>query len=368
MTLQPQLDVASSVFDITKGTWGLIRAATVDDVQPTAVNAIEALGSHMIIDTHLIGKAYDALGGNKSYKIDSLKLHVGLSTGGIATQVRRSSSAICTFLLITVLKEHLEAPDIADVIYEFMVQTNVLDLVPISNTQLCAVVQSIEGHCLSVDPSADITKHITSLLIDNLAIHSINRHDYWHAFIPNEVAPLIMSAFNTLRDENVQQLRISGERSGTHLAIMLCWLFPDAVAVVNARDDLVIGNSTAKIILILRYREESTLWSMEHWYVVDEASSLVVITPTEEYTRKSMPVSVSSDLAYAMSALSSKTPLTPDDLQKVRILSTGIILAVLHYTKSSVVQIKWSKGTIRTHCTFVKYVGPLSNTMWASFL
>ena len=333
MTLQPQWEVASSVFDITKGTLGLIRAATVDDVQPAAVNAVEALGSHMIVDPHLIGIAYNALGGKKSYKIENLKLHFGLSTDGVASQIRKSPSATRAFLLITVLKAHLKAPEIADVLYELIVQTNVLDLIPISNTQLCAFVRSVEGHCLSIDPYEDIDEKVIGPLVNNLALHNDCNHDYWHSFIPNEVSPLIMSAFNALKDESIQQLKISGKRSGIWLAVILCWLFPNGVAVVNASGELVVGNSTAKIVIALRHVDESKMWSMEHWYVANQMSEVVVIKPTEEYARISMPVSVSSDLAYATSALSSKCPLRPDDLEMVRTLSTGLILAVLYYTK-----------------------------------
>ena len=56
---------------------GLVKAGTVDDVQPAAVQAAEAIGSFMVVDKRLIGKAVDALGGSKSYRMESLKIQLG---------------------------------------------------------------------------------------------------------------------------------------------------------------------------------------------------------------------------------------------------------------------------------------------------
>ena len=130
VAVQPQWDIGTSAFALTEKSWGLFRAATVDDVQPIAVLAAEVLGSQVIADSHLIGKAVDALGGDKSYRMDSIKLYLGLSSGGIASQIRQSTPAIRTFLLVTALRLHMLSEEIGDVLYDLLVRSKTIDDVP----------------------------------------------------------------------------------------------------------------------------------------------------------------------------------------------------------------------------------------------
>lgn len=48
----------------------------------------------IITSPSLIGKAVDALGGNKSFRIDNLKLVIGLSSNGVASEIRKSTPAL----------------------------------------------------------------------------------------------------------------------------------------------------------------------------------------------------------------------------------------------------------------------------------
>ena len=67
---------------------GLMMAATVDNVHQSAVYATEALGSIMVVDPQLIGKAVDILGGEKSFRLENLKLQFGLSSGPNSKVIR----------------------------------------------------------------------------------------------------------------------------------------------------------------------------------------------------------------------------------------------------------------------------------------
>ena len=106
MAVLKQWDIGSSVFSLKDMALGLLRAATVDDVQPAAVLAAEALESTLIVDSGLIGKAVDALGGGKSYRVENLKLQFGISSGGLASEFRKSTGLIQCFLLMCGLRLH----------------------------------------------------------------------------------------------------------------------------------------------------------------------------------------------------------------------------------------------------------------------
>jgi len=116
MALQPQFDVGSSAITLTGKALALIRAATIDDVRPAAFWAVEALGDLMIVDPTLIGKAVDGLGGDKSCRMENLKLQFGLSAADISSQIRQSSPAIRAFLLMSAFHTTHKSEDIAELL------------------------------------------------------------------------------------------------------------------------------------------------------------------------------------------------------------------------------------------------------------
>ena len=150
MALQAQWDIGSSAFTLSAKAWSLIQATSIDDVHPSSVVAAEALGSMMIVDDRLIGKAVDALGGDKSFRLENLKLQFGLSSGGIPSQIRKSTAAIKAFLLITALKQHLDAEAIGDLLYEMLMCSRSLEAAPVSGSQLEGLTMLLECHCVDL--------------------------------------------------------------------------------------------------------------------------------------------------------------------------------------------------------------------------
>lgn len=76
MAVSKQWDIGSSVFSLKGMALGLLRAATVDEVQPAAVLAAKALGSTLLVDSSLIEKAVDALVEAKAIASKTLKCNL----------------------------------------------------------------------------------------------------------------------------------------------------------------------------------------------------------------------------------------------------------------------------------------------------
>ena len=333
--IQAQWDIGSSIFSASGKALELMRAATVDDVQPVAVYAVEALGTHVIVDPHLIGKAVDALGGSKSYRLHRIKLQFGISSGGISNQLRQSTAATKTFLLISVLKLHLPATDIADVLYEMLAQSEGLDTPPVSSTQLCTLVQSIEGHSLNLLSNEFAASKIIGPIVENLALHNLNCPEYYMPLLPNEASQILLAVFTALRDSTVRQLKVTGQRSAIWFISIFCWLCPNDVAVLNAYGEVIVGTYVAKICLILRQSEGVDPWTLEHWYTADQLSSSIQVNFSDEYMRDALPDMVSNEMVYSISRLSVQASLSKEDLQIVRTLASGFVLAGLDHISLS---------------------------------
>ena len=84
MSVSKQWDIGSSVLNFADKALGLLRAATVDNFQPAAVLAAEALGRTFIVDSSFIGTAVDALSRGKSYRIENVKMQLEISSGELA--------------------------------------------------------------------------------------------------------------------------------------------------------------------------------------------------------------------------------------------------------------------------------------------
>ena len=296
MALQAQWDIGSSVFSFSGKALSLIQAATVDDVHPSSVVAAEALGSMMIVDDRLIGKAVDALGGNKSFRLESLKLQIGLSSGGIPSQIRKCTPAIKTFLLITALKQHLDAEAIGDLLYEMLLCSKSLATLPVSSSQLRGLTVVLEGHCVELLSQEKIPTTVLAPVLDAIVPNG-NSHAIFAEMIPDEASEVLLAVFNAIRDGEVRHLKITGQRFGIWLVSVLGWLCPSEIAVFNNQDQLLFGNACGKISIIFRHTSES--WSLEYWYEADDVSKLIEITHSSTYAQIA-PQFVPREMAYSV--------------------------------------------------------------------
>ena len=333
LAVQAQWDIANSAFALNDKLLGLVKAATVDDVQPQAVYAAEALGWHMIIDDRLIGKAVDALGGDQSYRLSNIRLHFGLSKGGVPSQIRQSTPAIKTFLLVTVLSLHMEAWEIGNVLYELLVQSKAIDKAPVSATQLTNMVSSIQGHARLLEQRERIALNFQVPIVEKLVIseQSSNLELYYSQLSPNQVASAMLASFETISDNEIHHLEICAGQAVIHLISLLCWLCPDTVEVVDANRQVLFlcASAQPKIRIVVTPHEEN--WTYERYFKINQPQSLVqTVGEDQSYWRRHHPSFIPIETLY--SRLRCHFIMwSKEDLSIIGALSYGLMLAALYH-------------------------------------
>jgi hypothetical protein len=122
---------------IADRVFSLIKAASQDDVQPQALIALESLGSECLVSNDLIADGIDALKGNQSVRLMDSKLLLGLRNGNTIAELRKSTSCIQAFLLITALEMcGYDETSVADVLYHMLSCKSLLKTAPVSKQQL----------------------------------------------------------------------------------------------------------------------------------------------------------------------------------------------------------------------------------------
>ena len=328
--VQPQWDVGSSAFSLSGKIWGLMKAATVDDVQPASVYAIEAIGRLMTVDPHLIGRAVDALGGNKSYRIDTIKLHLGLSSGGIPSQIRLSTAATRTFILVTALRLHLSAKDIGNLLYEFLVESEVIEELPVSASQLTSLVGSLEGHSLALMEEESIPTKILGPMLDELALAESSTPSLFEPLVPTDASRILLNVFLAIRDDEIGHLQVSGSDSAIWLVSILSWICPHEVEVLNSQRRILIPSSQATPKVSVIIDEHSRAWKIEHWYSTSEPSSMIELKHDETYDRPYLPDYVPLRMAYVTLRHTEKS-LTMHETNIIGTLAYAFVLAALDH-------------------------------------
>lgn len=202
MSISKQWDIGSSAFSITNVALGLVSAATVADVQPAAILAAEALGSTLIVDPTLI------LGGGKCYRIENVKLQLGISSEGLASELRKSTPFIRCFLLMSGLRLHLEAREIGELLYELLVQNGLLATTPISPAQLTTLTEALESNVMMSLAKEKVPLTYFTPLIEHLCSLSDPKLAK-HAFKPlnqDTAAELLCNSFLNLKSDNTQRV------------------------------------------------------------------------------------------------------------------------------------------------------------------
>ena len=314
-TIQSQWDIGNTAFTAGTSVFGLIVAATQDDVQVAAVMAAEAIGSQMIVDTGshspwtihafaypqiaLIGHAVDALNEDKNFRLEKVKLHLGLSKGGISGQLQQSSAAVRTFLLISVLRLGLNACEIGDILYEMLAEIKGVDMLPVSPSQLRSFVESLEGHSLKMRKKGNNALNYASIMAENAALQVNTTSDIFEPLSPDIAASLLLAAFQALRNDEVEHLEATGAESAVWIVSVLCWLFPYAVRVVEWKGYELISSTTKPAKISLYLKQGVVGWELKFWYKASEVSSLISIPRSETYNKVMLPGFIPKEMMYA---------------------------------------------------------------------
>ncbi|MCJ1251034.1 hypothetical protein MMC30_008265 [Trapelia coarctata] len=310
MALQPQLDVPSSAITLTGKALALIRAATMDDVQPAAFWAAEALGDIIIVDPALIGRT------------------LGLSAAGIPSQIRQSVPATRAFLLMSALYSSHTPDAIAELLYQMLSYSKKLDSIAVFITQLESLLQSVDGHSVCLLSKEKVEKHILDPITQELISNSDTLRYFFDDIIPEEASQIFCRVFDALRDCTIKTLKISGSRFGAWLVSILCWLCPHDTAALNKSELVIWGTSSGKVSVVI-IEEDGGPWKLEYWYVTNEVSDLIKFDGALPYKGFVMTPAYSSQLVYSLlkTSWSRLTKLSKDDLHVIGTLAYGIIFA-----------------------------------------
>ena len=332
LAVQPQWDIGSSAFAASDKIRALIQAVTVDDVQLTAIYAAEALGGNLDVDPRLTGKAVDALGGDQSYRLSKLKLCLGLSQGGVASQLRGSHRTIKTFLLVTALVLHLEDWEIGNVLYELLIQAGAIDQTPVSTKQLTDLVASIQGHARLLAKTESLVRRFQVPVIERIAAVEENTLGvYYEQPPPNKIAHALLACFEALRDDDVYMVIIFAGHSVIHFISIILWLCPTSVEVVHSTGQTLFPCpcDKAKIRVCVDSKEKD--WRFERCFRLSHPRSLFETVGVDKaYLQTTYPSSVPLGMAYWL-IRSSLSGWSPQDFTALGSVAHGLVLAAFHH-------------------------------------
>lgn len=277
-----QWDVGASAFSIGGGALSLLKAASVDNVHPSAVYVAEAIGGFVTVEPRLIGSAVDALGGGESFRLANLRLTIGLTSGGVAAEVRKSTRAIRCFLLMTGLRLFLQKDEIAEVLYELHVQSSQINNMPVSETQLASLVDVLQAHSLKLFSSTSITTTFMHPFTDALSRHSAaerststqNHNRYFEPLPSHDMAGVLYHIFTTLLSEDVSRLIIKGSQGAVQIISIFSWIMPQDVAV-QFEGEWILGGSAAEQKRLQFVLTEQTSWRFEEYVGVQRIQTLI---------------------------------------------------------------------------------------------
>lgn len=204
-----------------------MQAVSQDNVQPSAVMAVEALGSSMIVSEERINDGLDALNAKGRYSwLERIPIYLGLTSGGVATLIRTVAlRAIPAFLLITSLKTFMTDEDIAHVLFEMLIHQGLARKPELRATkqQLCEVVDVVSGFCDNLVPT-NVLDRVSSILrranlSPSVLIKAYDKPD------TKDLAEIYSRVFGSLtRPDEVDRISIHGGQGGAYIAASLCWL------------------------------------------------------------------------------------------------------------------------------------------------
>ncbi|KAI9726434.1 MAG: hypothetical protein M1828_001256 [Chrysothrix sp. TS-e1954] len=276
--VQVSWEVGATTFSTYTLLRSLTSAAGVDNVHPQAVFAAEALGAGLIISPKRITEAIDALGGNDSMRLASVKATIGLSSGGIRRYVRQigfcahrsalqSTALLKIFALCAAFKLCYVDEEIGDILHNLITQADLLAKVPVSSTQLRALVSQLSDHAECTVP-VDLF-HDVAVAVGELGADS----DMYRRLGLEALAPLFVQLFDCYRDDSVREIHLTGHDHGVWLASALVWLLEDDASIC-LNDEFVFGNAEGKVTVTITSQEQ-VAWTLHVWRKANEPQKYV---------------------------------------------------------------------------------------------
>ena len=219
-------DTGGTVFNTTSRLKSLIEAVTVENVQPQAIFAAEALGFGIHVRDELLVKAVDALSGNENVRWENLKLLIGICSGELHKTIRTSRSLSSFFLFVCACKVCFTDAEIGDLALQMILASGVIKRYPIASYQLGDLIKSFSGHAESLAP-ADLM-HALAVEMDQ---HTPRGIQLYQRFNAKELATLLVRCFELLSDDSIDGITLLGGTDGLLLATIFSWLIPGRVCI-----------------------------------------------------------------------------------------------------------------------------------------
>lgn len=189
----------------------------------------------MIVSPKLISDGVDALNGNENVRLADAKLLVGISWGGIAAQMRRSTACVRAFLLISALK--ICAYDdlgIAEIIYEYLSGAKLLDSEPVSVQQLKDLIDVVSGHSNALLASV---QHIMDEVVQCLSNQGSENwpRSCFESLAVKSIGEIFLCCFEAIQQDEGKYIELSGQDGLIWIATVLLWLCPDDVGFFSQK-------------------------------------------------------------------------------------------------------------------------------------
>lgn len=214
------------MFNTTSHLKSLIEAVTVENVQPQAVFAAEALGFGIHVRDELLVKAVDALSGNENVRWENLRLLIGIRSGELHKTIRTSRSLSSFFLFVCACKICFTDTELGDLALQMILASGVIKRYPVASFQLGDLIKSFSGHAESLAP-ADLM-HALAVEMDQ---HTSEGIQFYQRLNTKEIATLLVRCFELLNDDSVDGITLLGGTDGLLLATIFSWLIPGRVCI-----------------------------------------------------------------------------------------------------------------------------------------
>ncbi|KAK4183727.1 hypothetical protein QBC35DRAFT_518045 [Podospora australis] len=338
--------IDNTVFKTAGFFWGLLRASQKEDLQSSAVLALEALGSSIIVHPDRISDGMHALSnGGQNERLPKFLVNIGVSSGGLSHFIRKQAPRYVTsFHLATGLKAFLTDAEIADIFYDMLVHQGLTKIPELrcSRSQLASVIEATSGYSDQLIPE-DIVNVLVSAL-GSSGLHA-RAHDMRMTFgTPNskELARIFSLVFGSVRNEEVEFVTLEGSSNCTIIASTFLWLNGDDVQL-TVGDQTVIGVAQPKILInIPTSGETGNSWVVQEWRQGRALSKLIVTGVAISDKTSATPTKA------AKKAISAQYALSDEKMAYVGQLATALVLAAVE--RGLVYGISGFAGAAPTEC------------------
>ena len=276
--IQPQIELSNSALLAANLVTRVLRASSEDDVQPQAALAMEALGQRLLVSKQIIETGQEIFKPSKEKQkgkvmIDTMKLIIGLTSGGWPEAMRSSISLVKSFLLAMACKVCFTDEEAGCIIHQMIWSTGVVHTFPIYASQVGQFISAISGYGHAILPFQHFNKIVSTVQ------SSLRSPDemlmLYERSPPDKLGDILTCVFDALRNDEITRVTLEGAQTGLWLLTAFSWLLPEETECVisNRR---ILGIPGARLLIRLVDRAG---WDVGEWRREQKVESVII--PTE---------------------------------------------------------------------------------------